>query len=77
LRRIIPEALFPPLKVHRAAERSEHYKLGECNPGALRKVLCCLKCVGMVGRQSEDEGSEHMDSVLLKLAETLHQVFAG
>jgi hypothetical protein len=33
-RRMIAQALFPPLKVNRAAERRQHHKLGKGNPGS-------------------------------------------
>src|SRR6185312_4461936 len=72
-RRVLAEAFLPSLKIDRAAERRKHHKLRKGNTGTLRQFLCRLKGIRMVGRKSENEGAENMDTVFLKLAETLHQ----
>src|SRR3982074_3364382 len=74
--RMVAEALFPAFKIDGATERCEHHKLGERYARTLRKFLRRLKRIMAVGRQSEDERSEDMDPVMLKLPKSLHQVFA-
>lgn len=76
LRRIIAQALLPALKVDRAAERREHYKLGEGDAGTKREFLSGLERIRTVCRQSENEGSENMDPVFLKLLQPLHKLLA-
>ena len=54
-RRLIAQALFPSLKINRAAERREHHKLSKGNAGTECEFLRGLKRVRTVRRQSKNE----------------------
>ena len=73
---ICAHALFPRLEINGSRIRRQHHELGEGDPGALGDVRRRLERRGTVTRQPEDERAEHVDAMLTKLAQTLHERLA-
>ena len=76
-RRLTAHALFPALKVNRAAKWRQHHKLRKGNAGTLCHFLRGLEGIWTVGRQSKNERPENMYPVFLKLPQPLHQTLAA
>ena len=74
---VCAHVLFPLLEINGSRIGREHHELGEGDPGALGDVRRRLERRRTVARQPEDERAEHVDAVLTKLAQPLHERLAG